>query len=942
MAKKQTSTPQKEKLFEERLVPAKTGSKLFEVSYDTDKPVECLGIKFANDEARRAHFLEKLREKLQDPAFRKIEGFPIGTDEDILALSDPPYYTACPNPWISTFITQWSAGKAVAQTYHREPLAVDVNVGKSDPIYQAHSYHTKVPHLAIVPSILHYTTPGDVILDAFCGSGMTGVATHWCDVAPQSYRHELEAQWKKDGRNPPKWGKRNVILLDLAPAATFIASNYNLPVNIDRFEAVSSHLLDELRNTCAWVYETHNSRTAPGTISFTVWSDVFACADCSHEFPFLDSAIDKRSGRVLDEFPCPHCGSKLNKGKLSLVFTTVSDPVTREPREQPKRVPRRIKYKVGKKSDFKELDTADRQVLERVAGLPFPTDAPTAAFPDMQMTRVGRMRTTKVEYVRDLFFPRSLYVLSSYFRMCRQIDDVELRNALLMLAQHQFVNASLLNRYRPASTFGNSPLTGVFYVSSLIAEANVTDLLSGSVKRITRMAKTPWGSWTRGQVAIGTSSATDLSAIPESSIDYVFTDPPFGENIYYSDLNFLPESWHRVFSCTRNEAIVDRVKEKSLSDYQDLMRKCFSEFCRVLKAGRWMTVVFHNSKNAVWNAIQEALQSAGFVVADVRTLDKQHGSFQQIVSGNTVKRDLIISAYKPNGGLEERFRLEAGKEDGVWDFVTTHLRQLPVFVAKGTKAEPVAERQPHLLFDRMVAFHVQRGVSVPLSTAEFHAGLQQRYALREGMFFLPEQAVEYDKKRLAVDELIQLELFVSNEASAVQWVRQQLSQRPQTYQELTPQFMREIAAWEKHEKMLEFLDLLKENFLCYDGDGDVPSQIHSYLSTNFHELRSLKKDDAKLVAKAKNRWYVPDPRKEADLEKIRHRGLMKEFNEYRESKGKLKIVRTEALRAGFKDCWQKGDYHTIVAMASRVKDEIVQEDPALLMYYDNALMRTGN
>ena len=58
-------------------------------------PGTCLGMTFETDEARRAHFTEELRKKLQDPQFRKIEGFPIGSDEDILNLSDPPYYTAC-------------------------------------------------------------------------------------------------------------------------------------------------------------------------------------------------------------------------------------------------------------------------------------------------------------------------------------------------------------------------------------------------------------------------------------------------------------------------------------------------------------------------------------------------------------------------------------------------------------------------------------------------------------------------------------------------------------------------------------------------------------------------------------------------------------------------------------------------------------------------------
>jgi len=243
----------------------------------------------------------------------------------------------------------------------------------------------------------------------------------------------------------------------------------------------------------------------------------------------------------------------------------------------------------------------------------------------------------------------------------------------------------------------------------------------------------------------------------------------------------------------------------------------------------------------------------------------------------------------------------------------------------------------------MVAFHVQRGVSVPFSSAEFRAELYQKFPERDGMHFLPEQVEEYDRRRMTVEKVEQLQLFVSNEASAIQWLRQQLKQKPQTFQEIQPQLMKELAGWEKHEKTLELSELLEQNFFSYDGKEDVPSQIHSYLSSNFKELRSLSKSDLKLKAKGKGRWYVPDPRKEVDLEKIRHRALMKEFNEYREAKkGKLKIVRTEALRAGFKDCWQTKDYATIVDMAERVRDEIIQDDAALLMYYDNAVMLSGD
>ena len=86
---------------------------IFSVS-QSNGPVECFGMTFPNDEARREYFTEKLREKLRDAEFRKIEGFPLGTDEDILAMSDPPYYTACPNPFLAEFVKQHLADRSSA------------------------------------------------------------------------------------------------------------------------------------------------------------------------------------------------------------------------------------------------------------------------------------------------------------------------------------------------------------------------------------------------------------------------------------------------------------------------------------------------------------------------------------------------------------------------------------------------------------------------------------------------------------------------------------------------------------------------------------------------------------------------------------------------------------------------------------------------------------
>jgi hypothetical protein len=483
-------------------------------------------------------------------------------------------------------------------------------------------------------------------------------------------------------------------------------------------------------------------------------------------------------------------------------------------------------------------------------------------------------------------------------------------------------------------------MSGTLYVGSQICESNPFTAYRNKIKKfVAAKAQT----LVSGAVAISTQSTSFISKqLPPNSIDYIFVDPPFGDNLPYSELSFLWESWLRVHTNTEQEAIISGIQGKGLPEYLSLMQICFSAMHGCLKPGRWMTVEFHNSRNSVWSAIQEALGKAGLVVADVRVLDKGSKTKKQISGANAVKQDLVISAYKPNGGLEERFKLEAGTTEGVWDFIRTHLKQLPVFVSKDGQAEVIAERQNYLLFDRMVAFHVQRGVTVPMSAAEFYAGLVQRFSERDGMLFLPEQVAEYDKKRMTVREVLQLQLFVTDESSAIQWLRQQILRKPQTAGELKPQFMQEIGGWQKTEKLLELDELLEQNFLRYDGKGEVPNQIHSYLSTNFKELRNLPKDDESLRAKGKDRWYVPDPNKAGDLEKLRERSLLKEFEDYRTSGQKrLKVFRLEAVRAGFKKAWQERDYATIITVARKVPENVLQEDPKLLMWYDQALTRSG-
>lgn len=922
-----------------------------ELSTTNSGPVTCLGLSFPSDEERRTYFLNILREKLKDPEFRKIEGFPIGTDEDILALSDPPYYTACPNPFIEEFIRHYGKPYDPAtDNYHLEPFASDTGAGKTHPIYTAHSYHSKIPHLAIMPCILHYTEPGDIVLDGFSGSGMTGVAAQLCGQPESEFKANLEAEWKKAGYPTPKWGTRRAILIDLSPVANFIAYNLNMDVSAREFKKAADAFFKKIEAELGWMYETlHTDGRRKGRINYVVWSEVFTCPNCAVDMVFMDQAYEPKTGKFASEFECPHCRAALNTRSCEHKFTSYFDRDIGETVRKVTFVPVEIEYTLpGDKTKYrKKPDEHDLALIHRLANEQPKDRFPTAKLPIGKMRDSNHLSERGISHYHQFYLPRALHALSTMWRIAGEWPDVRVRGFLKFMVEQCFWGLTLMNRYQSIQfgKIGGSQVNrfqpGVFYIPQASTETSPWYILDGKYKRLQKML-TVRQLPTYRQVAISTASSLQ-SPIPDKSVDYIYTDPPFGDAIKYGDLNLLIEAWHNLFSRLGNEVLWDELKQKTLSVYSDLMRRAFTEYYRILKPGRWMTVVFHNSKNLVWTAIQEAIGNAGFVVADVRTLDREQGSFNQVTAAGAVKQDLIISCYKPTGELEARFTLEAGTEEGVWDFVRSHLKQLPVFVSKDDQAELIAERQNYLLFDRMVAFHVQRGISVPISAAEFYAGLDQRFSERDGMYFLPEQVAEYDRKRMTVREVLQIDLFVTDEASALQWLKQQLLKKPQTFQELHPQFLREIGGWQKHEKPLELKELLEQNFLSYDGNGEVPNQIHSYLSSNFRELRNLPKDDEHLRAKAKDRWYVPDPNKASDLEKLREKSLLKEFEEYRESSQKrLKVFRLEAVRAGFKKAWQERDYATIIAVANKIPENVLQEDPKLLMWYDQAMTRLGD
>lgn len=841
---------------------------------------------------------------------RHIEGFPIARDEDIIAISRPPYYTACPNPFIADFIREnGTPYDEKIDTYHREPFAADVSEGKNDPVYNAHSYHTKVPYKAIMRYILHYTNPGDIVLDGFGGTGMTGVAAQACDCADAALKAQLEAEMGTS----IQWGSRRAVINDLSPAATFIASNYNSTVDPAIFEADAKRILNECEMECGWMYETHHidssgrpvvgidGQPVCGRINYIVWSDVFACPSCSGEIVYWDEAIEKNGRNVPKLFVCPHCGTQLKKTDCERMYESRPDPINGITRVA-KQVPVMINYSCHGKKYEKRPDSADMARLEKIEASELRYWYPVARLKDGEKTR-DPMKLG-IERVDQFYTKRNLAVLSTFWekakgsQYCNQIRWIA--TAILIKTASKLHNIG----FKGGKLNLAGAMPNALYIPSILAERNIIVLLEGKLRDILPVFQMKKGS----ETFVSCGSTTDLSLIPENSIDYIFTDPPFGSNLNYSELSFIWEGWLNAITNDKQEAIISPTQRKGLMEYQGLMEQCFEQYYRVLKPQRWITIEFHNSKNSVWNAIQEALMRVGFVVADVRTINKEQGSYNQMTSAGAVQQDLVITAYKPKESFIREFQNSAGDPEMAWEFVRQHLGNVPI-VADGNrdgKLDIIAERQDYLLFDRMVAWHIMNGIPVPMDAHTFYEGLRQRFLQRDGMFFLPDQVNEYDEKRAHMElDIQQLSFVVTDEKNAIAWLNYILRDGPKTYQEIQPIYLQELHQ-SKQEKMPELLDMLRENF----------------------------------VQDEKGAWYVPDLSNAADLAKVRRKALLKEFyDSCVPGKAKLKVFRMEAIRAGFDECWKARDFKTIVAVGEKLPEAVLQEDPALLMYYDNACAR---
>ena len=457
--------------------------------------------------------------------------------------------------------------------------------------------------------------------------------------------------------------KRYAILNDLSPAAVHIARNYCTPVDVESLRSEFERIKSAVKDEFDWLYGTTCDRCGgPAQIQHTVWSDVFECGRCSGDLVLWDLTVDHDSGAVREEFICPQCGITQNKKGLR---RGTSVPVSTS-YECPGCKPNRAEHR--------NTAVESRRVVE-VESSPIPYWYPFDEFPLGRQTRKIRRGVAGISQVNQMFTYRNLWALSSLWDKISKIRDVQLCAHLQFVFTAMVPLASRMYRYR--ATGGGGP-SGNLYIPSLSLENNVMKLFQAKFDDIQRISTPALGTSTSFCVTM-LGSATALENVPDAIVDYVFTDPPYGESLQYAELNFLWETWLRQFTDWSQDCVMNYVHGKDLAFYQRMMTGALGEMFRVLKPGRWASVVFHNTQDEVWQAIQSAAQEAGFELASVTMFDKDQRTFNQVNIGKkgAAGFDIILNLHKPTrqtttNGASRVENLEAKITELLADFLATN------------------------------------------------------------------------------------------------------------------------------------------------------------------------------------------------------------------------------------------------------------------------------
>jgi 16S rRNA G966 N2-methylase RsmD len=521
------------------------------------------------------------------------------------------------------------------EALYSAPLPAD----RTGALYNAFSYPTKISAESVALFIACHTKPGDHVLDVFGGSGATGIAALLCE------RPTDRMLWLAAERGlKPTWGARNATVYELSEIGTLLSRVMTSAPDPSTFTAAAMRLVDAATKLEPTLYAVEGSDGQLGIVRQIIWSDVVACPRCGAETTYADTRVRYNPLRFDDTYKCT-CGYRGSPDDWPRLLQDVLDPWTGETTTRRQRVPWKV-YGTSSTGNWSRSATEADAVAEADAlSRALRAVAPITPLHWGDLHRSGYHQG--MTHLHHLYTARNFRALAVLWQL---IDDEpeELREALRLLvlsynAAHSTLMTRVVLKKNSTDFVVTGAQSGVMYVSGLPVEKNVFVGVRRKISTFAAAFELLHGL--SGEATIVTGSSADLH-LADESVDYVFTDPPFGAYIPYSEINQLNELWLGQTTQTEDEAIISPAQGKGVDEYQALLTSVFSEVARVMKPTADATLVFHSSQASVWRALAASLAAAGLTVTAASILDKTQASFKQVNGHVPVSGDPLLRVSK--------------------------------------------------------------------------------------------------------------------------------------------------------------------------------------------------------------------------------------------------------------------------------------------------------
>jgi 16S rRNA G966 N2-methylase RsmD len=571
---------------------------------------------------------------------------------------------------------------------------------RQGPLFNAFSYPTKISPEGVALFIATHTQPGDTVLDVFAGSGATGIAAKLCDApTPAMLARAAELDLT------PTWGPRYAVLYDVSVIGSLVADVMCNPPDPAAFERAARELVAGVRSTHGSIYDAAAPGGETGALRHIIWSDILVCPGCGHQVSYWDAAVGRAPVCLASTFRCPACKGQHAVDSAARATETVFDPLIGEVLTRRRRVPTWVYGRTGSARWSREANSGDRALAASSAEAPLPRSAPVQPLDWGDLYRAGYH--TGMSHLHHFYTERNFCVLAHLWDAIDSFDAA-LQPALRMLvlsfnASHSTLMTRVVVKHGLSDFVLTGAQSGVLYVSALPVEKNVLDGVERKINTLKDAFALVDGS--KSRVRVVNRSSTDLD-LPDGSVHYVFTDPPFGDFIPYSEINQINELWLGTTTDREAEAIISTAGGKDVQTYGVLLATIFAEVGRVLADAGLATVVFHSARAAVWQALTSALADAGLTIRTTGVLDKTQITFKQVVSSTVVRGDPLILLDKSESPTSDR--------------PSTVAELVAAVVANARGSDAPGEKTRERLFSRFVTRCLLEGMPVPLDVGEFN------------------------------------------------------------------------------------------------------------------------------------------------------------------------------------------------------------------------------